>query len=397
MIGGKKAFREHPVHQRLDDVSERLRNLRGRSDYQQIRESVSQIARAVRYVRNRLTDALPSIVPKSHLDNLHNQGQQIVNLIDQFTNDNNPDRINNNAMQHGANLVAAASQLPITRALGQGNELSKILEDNERESKALIDELSEYSKSLNQKLDNLEQSRVAVQAKLDQLTQESQQMRERLDNLISQQQDQFASDQKKRWDEFSELSKNLKTEQQDLLSSATDQVDEVLTALKEKEEKAAELVQIIGNIGVTGNYQKVADRQRRAANWLRAGAIVFMLLLVVFVAGSVIMGIAYQHDWKLTLLRVVSGLVFAVPAGYCAVESSRHRRNEEHARRLELELASLDPFLQNLADDKQSNLKEELAKRYFGADDAEVRLEDVPPTSLIDLLRDAIKALGKFR
>ena len=77
-------------------------------------------------------------------------------------------------------------------------------------------------------------------------------------------------------------------------------------------------------------------------------------------------------------------------------ESSRHRTLENKNRRAELELASIDAYLESLPDEKRSEIKAALTDKFFGQITEEERAESgVTTDSLTSLLKEAINALGR--
>jgi len=71
-------------------------------------------------------------------------------------------------------------------------------------------------------------------------------------------------------------------------------------------------------------------------------------------------------DWVKSAIRLVAAAALSYPATYAARESSKHRNLETLNRNAELELASINPFIENLSDDKKQLIKEKLAEKYFG-------------------------------
>jgi hypothetical protein len=70
-------------------------------------------------------------------------------------------------------------------------------------------------------------------------------------------------------------------------------------------------------------------------------------------------------DWKLIAFRYVNVIIFILPAAYAITESARHRKMEHRYRRMQLELASIDPFLESLPKEQRDGLKKTLAERIF--------------------------------
>jgi hypothetical protein len=57
---------------------------------------------------------------------------------------------------------------------------------------------------------------------------------------------------------------------------------------------------------------------------------------------------------------------FAALAAYAGHESSKHREQARIYRKVELQLASLDAYLVTLPEEKQAEIRERLADRFFG-------------------------------
>ncbi|PGH38668.1 MAG: hypothetical protein CRN43_13705 [Candidatus Nephrothrix sp. EaCA] len=153
--------------------------------------------------------------------------------------------------------------------------------------------------------------------------------------------------------------------QQDLKEAAA-QSSDVITALKAKLEEARKIVNIVGNIGVTGNYQNIANQNKKTANFFRWVALFFMVVMSLLLIYSII---ELSHDGfnlHKSLVRILAASVLVYPAVYAAKESARHRNLEIQNRNLELELASIGPFIEPLSEDKKQKIREDLANKYFG-------------------------------
>ncbi|MBF4359185.1 hypothetical protein, partial [Vibrio anguillarum] len=175
------------------------------------------------------------------------------------------------------------------------------------------------------------------------------------------------------------------TEQQKL------DAQEVLDELEKKKSEASTLLQIIGNIGITGNYQNIANNEKKAADIWRRIALCLMIGMVLIIGFTIFISTTNGFDWKLALFRVGAALVLAVPAAYAAKESAKHRSLENHNRRSELELASLDPYLEKLPKETRDKVKEELTKKFFGLNSTEQKVESpVSNKAIFDLLKTAI-------
>lgn len=152
-------------------------------------------------------------------------------------------------------------------------------------------------------------------------------------------------------------------------SDATAAASAKLADLDSQRDRAAQIVQVVGNIGVTGNFQRIANEEGSQANiwrWITIG---------VFAAGIGLAVATFAKFWDQPLttenlwsviVRLLYALAITAPAWYTARESARHRTNADRARQTELELASIGPFIELMPDDKKIAIKEALTKAYFG-------------------------------
>lgn len=165
----------------------------------------------------------------------------------------------------------------------------------------------------------------------------------------------------------------------------------LIAKLDSMKSEASNLVQIIGNIGITGNYQNIANEDKKEADKWRNIALLLMVGMVAAISLTIFVSVGNGFDWKLAIFRLMATLILAVPATYAAKESARHRALENKNRKIELELASLDPFLAKLPEDKQHELKEKLTEKFFGSDASEHNDDPyITYGALVDLLKTAI-------
>jgi hypothetical protein len=140
----------------------------------------------------------------------------------------------------------------------------------------------------------------------------------------------------------------------------------VINQLEQKLAEANKIVNIVGNVGITGNYQNIANQHKSSANTFRGIALGFMIVMSILLICSIID--LSNNDFNLTksLVRILAASILTYPAVYAARESSKHRALETKNRNLELELASIGPFIELLPEDTKQTIKEVLVNKYFG-------------------------------
>jgi len=102
-----------------------------------------------------------------------------------------------------------------------------------------------------------------------------------------------------------------------------------------------------------------------------------------------------ENEWS-ALIRLLYAIAITTPAWYAAKESARHRSNADRARQVELELASLGPYIELMPEDKKSSIREELIKTYFGNGFASHEVnEPFQMKDVKEILIEVIKSLPK--
>ncbi|CAL8973721.1 hypothetical protein CELL_01603 [Cellulomonas sp. T2.31MG-18] len=131
--------------------------------------------------------------------------------------------------------------------------------------------------------------------------------------------------------------------------------------------EARTTLQAIGVTATASHYGTYADQQRKAGFRWAIAAVAAGLGCAVGVVWALHGVAAGGESWQSASMKsLVSTIVLAV-AGYAATQSAAHRREERRARRIQLGLAVLDPFLANVDGDDVKTLRLSLGAELFAA------------------------------
>ena len=374
-------FKNHPVHTTVQNVKEKLDSYSAGEDSSAI-SLLSRFIQIINYIDMCLENTNPALVPKAPLDQINAQVSATVGQLDNYTSNKNQGHLTN-ANNHAEAAAAQCIHLP-QPSHKTNKSFSKIVSDSYETSKRFISEITAVKNTFETDLANVNKHSEKLEEKIKKQEQTIEDHKTRLDTILSEFQSQFSEMEAKRSQKFSDkadkqtetfnslldkFSLENKGLQDEIIDKLTTQIDEsrlsaksAIKFLEEKKQEALDLVGVIGNICVTGNFKNIANDEQKIANRYRRIAIVAILY---------------------------------IPVQYASKESDRHRKNERKNRRLELELASIDPFLENLPLEKRNNLKETLAQRYFAQPDQDTPSDSIPPNALLDLLKSAVDSLAK--
>jgi hypothetical protein len=353
---------------------------------------------AIAQALNDLIDATPpELVSVPALGQLHSHIQTPINELNAYISDKSPGHITNAAAQLELNILpllygfaptvqrTAKQTFPALFA-AQAENSNKIIaslrvqhEQLSTELEALKRNTDEMSKALQDLRDGASAERAAAAASVAKLEQ----------NFTERETER----QTKFEDSISEWKNTISIQNLGMVNSA----NKLIQDIEQHRENAAKIVQVVGNIGVTGNYQQIANRESTQANlwrWITVG---------IFALGLCVAGATFYKFWGQALtpetglsvfIRLLYAIAITTPAWYTARESARHRTNADRARQTELELASIGPFIELLPEEKKVEIRERMTSLYFGrAVDVHTISSPFDPAILKEIAVEVAKAV----
>lgn len=349
---------------------------------------------------------IPTVLLSVHLLNqLQGPINAALNECNNFAANRNVGHLNNAVSHVDTQGYTYLAQIPIVAPESAQESLGRLADDYKNQMqgalKTIIDEktrLQQHVAALSAQINTLTQQTqelvgvVATQKAEAQVTVQSLQA-----TYAAKEQEFTKAFQESQAINLSKFEKEL-TEQR---SSVTEELNStkqksvnLIQDIEEQRAHAAKIVRIVGNIGITGNYQETATIERTAADRWRLVTL-GAFAVSVSVGGAALFS-AHDVDVKLTVARLLFAFLVLGVTVYTGKESARHRSNADRAKRVELELASLGPFIESLDKGSQDELRKKLTDQYFGKDGEPHNYTPmVEPTELIDLLKSAINALKK--
>lgn len=139
--------------------------------------------------------------------------------------------------------------------------------------------------------------------------------------------------------------------------------DDAFAYIKKKSEEAAEIVGVMSGQSIAGNFAKNSAVECKAANRLRAGSIVALIVISFVIGLTLFQSARGEIDWRDVLTRLAMASVLTLPAGYLARESSKHRQQQYRYEQTSLELHTITPLLDSLPVDQQQKIKADIAQQ----------------------------------
>jgi hypothetical protein len=177
------------------------------------------------------------------------------------------------------------------------------------------------------------------------------------------------------------------------MNELAERAEQVREQLELHQSQAAQIVGTVAATGLSGGFKAYAEHQRRSADRWRLTSVAAASLAAVAAAAAFLVFRDEQFSWDALVSKIAIIALLAAIAAYAGRESSAHRLREIAARRLELELTAIDPYLASLDETRRAAVKEQMAHRIFGQPAADGTADPGPVPVLTPELRERIQEL----
>ncbi|SEB49789.1 hypothetical protein SAMN04489761_1054 [Tenacibaculum sp. MAR_2009_124] len=374
---------EHIIFEKIDLIQKIIKE----KDVKKIltSEDLSFYQTAIDYIKEKLNNTIPSLVQESDLTNASNEIESAVSQLNTYVGNENTGHLKNskNSIISASNRI---KNLPTLIQDSKFNFSSEIINFKNSVSEK-NSEFDEELENLKGQLSSLDDEITDRMTELNSVKEELSEKQKEIEKLNTSFEEQYESDRTKYLEKLEEQENSIKSN-----------TDNLVQYLEKKKTEASKIVNVIGNIGATGNFQKIANDHKKDANLWRFIAILFMAGLSGLIIWAIIGLGDSEFDWTKSLIRIIAAAALSYPATYASRESSKHRKLENFNRKLELELASIESFIEILPEEKKQGIKEKLAEKYFGStldqfEDADLKSDKDFSLQSIERLFKAVKSL----
>lgn len=391
----------HDTYKRIEINIELLNTIISSEDSSEVIQQLERIYETLNILKKAIDRVDPWLLSPNTLKNMNGHIINISNELKNFNSNKNNQHLKNANMQLD-NVIPFISQVMVTRTP----------EDIEGVRESVIS----FRKSVGQHLGNLEKQVNATtkafgtnKEKLNDLTVAIENQKKRVDSVITGFQEQFLKGQTDRNEEAKKLIQsidgnisekmknngkemeiqqtNYKESFEALMEKIKSEMDKEYENINKMNEEAEKIVGIISMKGLASGYQKIANEEGRKAFWWNIGSIASILAVITFGVFFILFHEGTM-EWTTLISRIVlSGLGLTLFT-YCAKQAGSYRSEERRNRKIELELASLDPYLKDLEEPEQKRVKENLVTKYFGVELPNANGQKHSTQKMVDTLVD---------
>lgn len=372
-------FNEHIIFQKINSLEDVIFNDELEGELEP--EKLLFFQSAYNFISQRIKLIIPSLIQKSEMDGLSNELNAAFSNLNQFISSNSTNSLNN-AINNLNNAVSKSRNLPLMiveqdfnfskEAANFQKTVSNKYKLLDTEKDALDNKINELSESLSNQKAELKRLSDIIEDKEVEIKNLNSTFQTNFENIESKHEQQFTNALGGYRNEIDKSKEQFRNEIDEIKNNLEMSATGIVSELEAKHDEATKLVNLIGNVGITGNYQNIANNHKKDADFWRKATIFFMVIFSFLLIWTIVDLNADNFDWVRSLLRIIAAAALSYPATYAARESTRHRKLETINRNAELELASINPFIESLDNDKQQEVKEKLVEKYFGNNSGDV-------------------------
>ena len=411
----------HTVFAALGRLTDALEALPAERMSAEVLEISERFRRAHLHTLSVIRSADPFLVSIAVLNNIDTAAQNATNEINAYSSNGNLGHLTN-ASGHIDSMLATSSQLPALPPSEAAEGMRDALTSFRRSAGGLLAALERDNADLRAKSQEL-------RAFLEQATNEISTQKGRIDAAISEYQQQFSQAEMARRDEFTktmqslvdQVSKSIETQREHIQGAigaaqtkltdaqiemsrdlaetkraGKEKAGEIISELEVLRNQAQELLHVIGNTGMAGEFQKAATSSRNRAFLWQGATVASILGLIVFAIWTFYTTtVPDEFSWPAVGTRAFVAVAFGVLAAFSSRQADRSHHAEAHNRRYQLELSSIDPYLISLHPEQRSEVKIRLADKLFGAATIEPGKPEKQATTgtSLDILKVALETI----
>lgn len=239
----------------------------------------------------RMFDRSQALMVSNHgLTQLQNAFQAVFNELAAYRSNKNHGHIHNAKAQMDESVMPHLWAFGPREYAGDSTQLVEVVNQATSVAHGAVQQLVGQRDALAANQKDLEQQIQDCQARVDGLTERLVKLKADAAAAVGALQLAQAEKDVERVTSFEAMLKEFRADFEKLQEESQQTQSERLTSLKKSQEQASQIVQVVGNIAVTGNYQKIAVNEGKQANFWRwitvsffsAGVIIACATLVKF-------------------------------------------------------------------------------------------------------------------
>ena len=253
--------------------------------------------------------------------------------------------------------AAATFQMQAEEAIGDLR-----LQNEELKSQTDLS-LAAWQSAADEKQVHLEEKNAELGQTADAVSSELAAQKQRLDAALDANNQNFQEAEKERHKAATEVAAKVQKAAEGQLAGQSQAGSTRIAELDEMLAQAKNTLEALGSVTTATHYASYAQDQKKSANLWNAITLGTLALSAACLAWALVE--AKADTWHFSVLRAGLGFIFLTAAGYGGKQASGHRAEERKAKRFELGISALDPFLANVPPDDAKAVRTRIAAQLF--------------------------------
>lgn len=379
----------HAVHANLELVQNHLEELKDMLDRPlEDREAVARISFVIKNFEYALQKCEKNLISLKWLDEVSTALNNVKSYIMNYNNTKDKNYLIVHAfgqldiiLQNTVKLNTIKSKQTLRGVQGGLNEYAKVMDLYNKE---LAENVSALKKEIEQLRIEIGEHEKTIQKNKDDFAKTITTERQRLDGFATSYQSQMSTDQKEflnmtnsfketfsaseetRKKDFEFEIKNIEEQQDKFENNWQDFINNYDEKFKEYQKQVEDIVGLLNSNVFSYKYKEVADSSgERAKAWHKI-TMLFIVLVGIFAVVQFGFNVNENTNWVKLVAKIFTTSTLVTGAAYAARQASKQEKIERYARKIEMELVAIDPFIQSIEEEKRSAIKEDLARKLFG-------------------------------
>ena len=393
----------HVIYANLKNVEDELNAIEAIEGKAELAiETLARISMVIKNLRASMENCNKNLIAISWFEESSKALSNIKSYLSNYKSNKDANTLTNNTLSQidillhtSAKLNCVKSNQSLRGLINAQNEHTRFMDVHNEQLSEKIKLLEEDISALRNKVSEYENN---AKNNLVEFQNTISSEKQRLDGFAISYQKQMNDDQK----EFLEMNDLLKenftlaqeerkksfdTEIETIKKQNNKLVSEYTQKFDDYEQQVVNIVGIVNTNMFSHKYKEVADdAKKRSQNWHKL-AMWLMVAVGGFAVYAFVLTVNSDTSWVKLVAKIFATTTLVTSAAYAARQASKQEKVERYARKIEMELVAIDPFIASLDADKQAVLKEELSRKIFGnIDGMEINSKDEAYTAMDKLI-----------
>lgn len=229
----------------------------------------------------------------------------------------------------------------------------------------------ELGAELNELQQQIEKEKSDLDNKIHSQQQQIDEIKEETSRVLANMQDEYEQSKTNRQHDLTEQDKKFQNRCVDLFN-------QYRASFEEYENQVKDIIGIVNTNMFSHKYKEVADNAKKRSFVWHVIAMILLVCVVCFAIYAFVITSNKSMNWEKLVAKIFATSTMATGSAYAARQASKQEKMERYARKIEMELVAIDPFIEKLDNETKNRIKENVAENIFNNSEiSELKEKDI--------------------